>query len=227
MLPKYSEVKDKVLLCPSILSADFACLRDDIQRVAAQTDWIHVDVMDGHYVPNLTIGAPVVKSLRKHTDLPLDCHLMVTNPDQYIDDFARAGADGMTVHAEACKHLHRTIQTIKSAGMSAGVSLNPATSLAVLEEILPELDMVLLMSVNPGFGGQSYILSVTDKVRRLRHMIEERNLDIHIQVDGGITAKNIATVYQAGANALVAGSAVFGANDPLQAIVEMKKLCVI
>lgn len=225
MLERYNPKRIRPYFCPSILSADFAQLATDIQRVEADSHWLHVDVMDGNYVPNLTIGAPVVKSLKKHTDLPLDCHLMVIHPETYIEDFAKAGADGLTVHVEACTHLHRTIQQIRDAGMSAGVSLNPATPLNVLEEILPEVDLVLLMSVNPGFGGQKFIPSSLDKIRRLREEITRRNLSVHIQVDGGIGLKNIGEVYAAGADCLVAGSAVFGTEDPAAVLRAFAEKC--
>lgn len=225
MLETYSRENHHAIFCPSILSADFATLGADVAKISEAAHWVHVDVMDGHFVPNLTIGAPVVASLRKHTTLPLDCHLMVEHPENYVEDFAKAGADGMTVHVEACVHLHRVIQQIKAAGMSAGVSLNPATPLSTLEEILPYVDMVLLMSVNPGFGGQKYIPTITDKIRRLRSIIDELGLPVHIQVDGGIGLKNIAEIYAAGADCLVAGSAVFGAEDPVGVLREFGRLC--
>ncbi|MDH5526881.1 MAG: ribulose-phosphate 3-epimerase [Nitrospirota bacterium] len=212
--------KDHKLIAPSILSADFARLADEVAAVeAAGADVIHVDVMDGHFVPNLTIGPVVVEWVRKVTDLPLDCHLMITNPDQYIGEFIEAGADCVTVHQEACPHLHRTVQLIREEGAKAGrkvmtgVSINPATPVETLGEILPDLDMVLIMSVNPGFGGQKFIPGALDKIRRLKAMIDARGLSTYIEVDGGIKADNIAEVAGAGAEVFVAGSAVFNAPD--------------
>jgi ribulose-phosphate 3-epimerase len=200
-------------IAASILSADFARLGEQVgQAVAGGADWIHVDVMDGHFVPNMTVGPPVVAALRPITDLPLDVHLMIEDPDHLIPDFARAGADCITVHVETCPHLHRTLQVIKELGVRAGVTLNPGTPLASLEEILPEVDLVLIMSVNPGFGGQSYIPASTDRITRLRGMLDERGLDgVELEVDGGIKTHNAAEIVAAGASVLVIGSAIF--ND--------------
>jgi ribulose-phosphate 3-epimerase len=200
-----------VKIAASILSADFARLGEQVREAAdAGADWIHVDVMDGHFVPNLTIGPPILQALRPVTDLPLDVHLMIEEPDRLIPEFARAGADCLTVHVETCPHLHRTIQLIKELGVKAGVTLNPGTPLTTLQEILPDVDLVLIMSVNPGFGGQSYIPGITDKIARLRRMLDERKLtEVELEVDGGIKSHNVAEVVTAGASVLVIGSAIF------------------
>jgi ribulose-phosphate 3-epimerase len=198
-------------IAASILSADFARLGEQVNEAAAGgADWIHVDVMDGHFVPNMTIGPPIVAALRPITDLPLDVHLMIEQPDQLIPEFVRAGADRITVHQETCPHLHRTIQVIKDSGVKAGVTINPGTPLSVLEEILAEVDLVLIMSVSPGFGGQSYIPASSDKIARLRRLLNERGLlDVELEVDGGIKAHNAAEIVAAGASVLVVGSAIF------------------
>lgn len=201
-------------IAPSILSADFSRLGEEIQAVVkAGADYIHVDVMDGHFVPNITIGPLIVEAARRSTRLPLDVHLMIADPDAYVDDFVRAGADGITMHAEAVYHLHRSVQKVKMAGVRAAVSLNPATPLECLEYVLDNLDMVLLMTVNPGFGGQEFIRAVLPKIERLRRMIDQRGLDVEIEVDGGIGPENIAEVYSAGADVFVAGSAIFKTED--------------
>jgi ribulose-phosphate 3-epimerase len=207
-------------IAPSILSADFSRLGEEIRAVeAAGADIIHVDVMDGHFVPNITIGPLVVDACRKVTKLPLDVHLMIENPELYITDFAKAGADYITVHVEAAYHLHRLVQSIREhTGVKAAVSLNPATPLESLDFILGDLDMVLLMSVNPGFGGQAFIPSALDKVRRLRRMIDDRKLPVEIEVDGGVKPENGPEIAAAGADILVAGSAVFSAKDYAAAI---------
>ncbi len=201
----------RVKIAPSILSADFARLGEQVRDAeAAGADYIHIDVMDGHFVPNITVGPLVVESLRPVTTLPLDVHLMITQPERYIPDFVRAGADILTVHVEACLHLHRTIHQIKELGIRAGVTLNPATPLVSLEEVLSDVDMVLIMSVNPGYGGQSYIPGSSAKITRLRHMLDARGLvDVDIEVDGGVKAHNAAEIVAAGANVLVLGSAIF------------------
>ena len=208
-----------VKIAPSILSADFSRLGEEVKAVEeAGADWIHVDVMDGKFVPNITIGPLVVESLRKVTELPLDVHLMIENADQYIGDFADAGADIISVHAEACPHLHRTIQSIKEKGAKAGVVLNPATTLFALDEIIEQVDMVLLMSVNPGFGGQTFIGSVLSKIELLRNTLNESGVELDLEVDGGIKPDNAGTIKQAGANVLVAGSAIFNSGDYKKAI---------
>jgi len=211
-------------IAPSILSADFSRLGDEVRAVAAAgADYIHVDVMDGHFVPNITIGPLVVEAVRKVTELPLDVHLMIENADRYIPDFATAGADIIVVHAEASVHLHRTIQLIKSLGKRAGVSLNPATPLSALEYVLPELDLVLLMTVNPGFGGQSFIEACLPKIHALRAMLDRRGCEAELEVDGGVKIDNIDRIAHAGADVFVAGSAVFGSRDYVETIKELKR----
>ena len=212
-----------IQIAPSILSADFSRLGEDIKAAErGGAGLIHVDVMDGHFVPNITIGPLVVKAARRATDLPLDCHLMITDPDLYIDDFARAGASMISVHVEAVVHLHRTLTAIRDLGCSPGVVLNPATPLGSIEEALPFADYVLIMSVNPGFGGQSFIDTSLDKISRLRSMIDSRGFNVHIEVDGGIGLNNIANVVRHGAEWIVAGSAVFGKGDPEGATRELR-----
>jgi ribulose-phosphate 3-epimerase len=201
-------------ISPSILSADFTRLGEEVRAVEkAGADYIHIDVMDGHFVPNITIGPMIVEAVRKATDLPLDVHLMISDPDSFIDEFAKAGADILTVHPETLPHLHRTIQYIKSKGVKASASLNPATPLNVLEYILEDLDMVLVMSVNPGFGGQAFIPAVVPKVKRLREEIHKKGLTVEIEVDGGIGPDTISQVSSAGADVFVAGSAIFYSED--------------
>ena len=215
----------EIKIAPSILSADFARLGEEVRKVEeGGADWIHVDVMDGHFVPNLTIGPVVVAALRPVTRLPLDVHLMIEKPERYLEEFVKAGADYLTVQAEACVHLHRTLQAIRDFGAKAGVSLNPHTPLCLIEEILEETDLILIMSVNPGFGGQKFIPRALDKVRRLSRLLGERGLSdrIELQVDGGIKLENCREVAAAGAGVLVAGSAIFGKPDPAQAVREMK-----
>jgi ribulose-phosphate 3-epimerase len=210
-------------IAPSILSADFTKLSLEIEAVQkAGADWIHVDVMDGHFVPNITMGPLVVEAVRRSTDLPVDVHLMIENPDRYLSDFIKAGADYLSVHAEACVHLHRCIQMIKDLGVKAGAVLNPATSLETLKWVLGDLDFVLIMSVNPGFGGQQFIRTALDKIRGLRTMIEDLGKDILIQVDGGVNKHTIADISAAGADVMVAGSAIFNHKDYHAAIRELK-----
>ncbi len=213
-----------IKIAPSILSADFSRLGEEVKALDhAGADYIHIDVMDGHFVPNITIGPLVVGAIRPVTDLPLDVHLMIENPDQYIPDFARVGADIIVVHAEAVRHLHRTVQLIKSLGKKAGVSLNPATSLSALDVILPDLDLVLLMTVNPGFAGQSFIESSLPKIVELRHRIDTLGLPIELEVDGGVKVDNIEMIAAAGADVFVAGSAVFGTKDYHSTISQLKE----
>jgi len=201
-------------IAPSILSADFARLAEEVAAVEeAGADFLHVDVMDGHFVPNLTVGPPIVESLRKVTSLPLDVHLMITNPDAFITEFAQAGANYLTVHTETCPHLHRTIQLIKEHGVKAGITLNPSTSLSTLEEVIADADLVLIMSVNPGFGGQSFIPSAYGKIARARDLIQRTGSQALLEVDGGIKVDNAADVVKAGAEILVAGSAIFNSPD--------------
>ena len=213
-----------IKIAPSILSADFSKLAEDIKVVEkAGCDLLHIDVMDGHFVPNITLGPPIVKSLKGKTTMPFDVHLMIENPDKYISDFIDAGADIITVHSEACIHLHRTIQNIKALGVKAAVSLNPATSLTDIEYVLEDLDMVLIMTVNPGFGGQSFIPNMLTKIKELKKMIDEKNLNVDIQVDGGIGPDNIHLVTEAGANIIVAGSAIFNSKNIKATVAQMRQ----
>ena len=211
-------------IAPSILSADFTKLAKEIKAVEdAKADYLHIDVMDGHFVPNITVGPFIVEAARRATRLPLDVHLMIDNPDKFIPDFAKAGSDIITVHAEASRHLHRTIQYIKEQGIRAGVSLNPTTSLSVLEHILGDVDLILIMTVNPGFSGQSFIKSCLPKIERLRKMLDDGNYKAELEVDGGIKVSNIGAVAKAGADVFVAGSAIFGSENYKKTISAMRQ----
>ena len=214
-----------IKIAPSLLAADFTCLGEQVSQVeAGGADYLHLDIMDGAFVPNISYGADIVGALRSSSQMVFDVHLMIENPDRYLEDFVVAGADILCVHAEACRHLHRTVQKIKDLGVKAAVALNPATPLVALEEILPDLDMVLLMSVNPGFGGQKLISSTLDKLSRLKAMAQEKNPDMDIQVDGGISLENAEAVVLAGANVLVSGSGIFKASDIPKRVEEMREI---
>ena len=215
-------MKHTIKIAPSLLSADFSCLSAELKTVE-KAEFLHIDIMDGHFVPNITLGPAIVKSLRKDVNMVFDAHLMIENPDNYIKEFADAGCDIIVVHQEACTHLHRTIQNIKSHGVKAGVALNPATPIETIKYVLEDVDMVLLMSVNPGFGGQSYIPVVTKKIKELRALIDEMGLDIDIEVDGGVKPSNISEVVNAGANVIVAGSAIFNAGDIDEAVKSLRE----
>ncbi|WP_242901964.1 ribulose-phosphate 3-epimerase [Actinomadura terrae] len=205
-------------ISPSILSADFARLADDVALIADAADWVHVDVMDNHFVPNLTLGLPVVEALLKHSALPLDCHLMIEDPDRWAPQYAEAGAGSVTIHAEAAKAPIRTLRAIRAAGARAGLGVNPATPVEGLEDLLGEIDMLLLMTVEPGFGGQKFLDVVLPKIRRARALIKDRDLPVWLQVDGGVSAETIERCAEAGADVFVAGSAVYGADDPAEAV---------
>jgi ribulose-phosphate 3-epimerase len=213
------------LLAPSILSADFANLQRDVEMInGSKADWFHVDIMDGKFVPNISFGFPVIKAIKKHAKKPLDVHLMIVDPDRYLQTFKEAGADILTVHLEACPHLHRTIQAIKALGMQAGVALNPHTPANLLSEIIADIDLVCVMSVNPGFGGQKFIPGIYPKVRQLKEMIAASKSSAKIEIDGGVSLDNATALLQAGADVLVAGNTVFSAKDPVQMIADLKKV---
>jgi ribulose-phosphate 3-epimerase len=217
-----------VTIAPSVLSADLGRLGEQIERaVAGGAEWLHVDVMDGHFVPSLTFGAPIVRALRRITNVPLDVHLMVERPERYLGEFADAGANVFTFHPEATVHVQRHLATARTLGMRAGLAFNPSTPIALLEEVIEDIDLVLIMSVNPGYGGQSYLPQSTDKIRRARALLERRGSLAALQVDGGITTETISEAWGAGADTFVAGTAIFGTADPAQAVRDLKRRCAV
>jgi ribulose-phosphate 3-epimerase len=214
-----------VIIAPSVLSADFANIQRDVEKINESTaDWFHVDIMDGVFVPNISFGFPVVKAIKKHATKPLDVHLMIVEPNRYIQDFKNAGADILTVHLEACQHLHRTLHAIKEAGMQAGIAINPHTSVELLTDIITQADLVCVMSVNPGFGGQSFIPQTYQKVKRLKQLINDSGSSAKIEIDGGVNINNAPLLIEAGADVLVAGNFVFSSADPLKTISDLKQI---
>lgn len=212
-------------IAPSVLSADFANIQRDVEMInKSEADWFHIDIMDGVFVPNISFGFPVMSAIKEHAKKPLDVHLMIVDPDRYISEFKKAGADVLTVHYEACTHLHRTIQAIKAEGMKAGVALNPHTPVHLLKDVLPDLDLVCIMSVNPGFGGQKFIRNTLNKVKELKALILEVESDTLIEIDGGVGTDNAKLLVECGADVLVAGSSVFKSSNPLKTIIQLKKL---
>ena len=213
------------LIAPSVLAADFANLERDIKMInTSEADWFHIDIMDGVFVPNISFGMPVLEAIKRHATKTIDVHLMIVDPDRYISTFKKLGADVLTVHLEACTHLHRTLQAIKAEGMKAGVALNPHTNVELLEDVINDIDLVCIMSVNPGFGGQSFIENTYDKIRKLKALINKKGASTIIEIDGGVTNKNAAQLVEAGADVLVAGSYVFGAADPIATVADLKKI---
>jgi ribulose-phosphate 3-epimerase len=224
-LQNFKTHKMSKLIAPSVLAADFANLQRDVEMInRSEADWFHIDIMDGVFVPNISFGMPVLRDIVKHATKTIDCHLMIVDPDRYVETFAKLGCDILTVHYEACTHLHRTLQLIKSHGMKAGVALNPHTSVDLLKDTIKDIDMVCLMSVNPGFGGQSFIENTNDKVKELKNLINSKGADTLIEIDGGVTDKNAKQLVDAGADVLVAGSYVFKSNDPTATVAELRKM---